>query len=106
MTNLDPYELLAINCGVSAREGDFLRAFENRYGELMVFYQKWGTPAGTLYHSDMGWEGIPVDDNAISFDKTLPGSVITVGGWILNVEEAGWLARCILATSEMRQRRR
>lgn len=105
MSATDARKLLAANCGVTASPTDHVASFTNQFGELLLFHQQPGQRAATFYHSDMGWEAIAVDDDAIRFEKE-PIKIITVAGWIIDTEEAGWLARCLLATSEMRSCRR
>jgi hypothetical protein len=97
-------ELLATECYITAAATDYVDSFTNEYGELLLFHQRAGERTGTLYHSDMNWEPVTVDDNAITFDKRLRGG-IALGEWIIDAEEAVWLARCVLTTSRTRSHR-
>lgn len=98
MSSVDARTWLSAECGVEATAADHTDGFANEFGELLLFHQRPGEHAATLYHSDMGWHPIPVDDRAAGH---LPG-VRTVGGWILTTTEATWLARCLVATTDMR----
>ncbi len=100
MSSVDARSWLAAKCGVEATAADHADGFTNEFGELLLFHQRPGEQAATLYHSDMDWHPIPVDDRAALH---YPGT-LTVGGWILNSTEAAWLTRCLTATTTMRPR--
>ncbi|MGW0595425.1 DUF4365 domain-containing protein [Streptosporangium sp. NPDC002607] len=93
--------------GVEFGSSDIVKHFVNVHGEDLIFRQCRGEGYATLLHSDLDWKPEYIGPEMLRFDTPmgLPGhgSAPTVGGVILELSEAMWLAACFRATDWARE---
>jgi hypothetical protein len=79
---------------IDERPGRYLRYFENKFGEQLVFVHEDGELDAALFHGDVDWEPRRVRDAS-----GLPD----VGDLVLNEEERAFLMACWIATAWRRE---
>lgn len=105
--------------GVTFRSADHVLHWVNEYGEQLIFWQRRGRPYAVLLHSDLDWEPVKITPGrllipgdahlGLGFGSDFPDElrrfmpVATVGGIVLNMPEALWLASCFSTTEWMRR---
>ncbi|GAA4619422.1 hypothetical protein GCM10023195_87800 [Actinoallomurus liliacearum] len=92
--------------GVEFGPSDIVRHFVNVYGEDLVFWQRRGEGYATLLHSDLDWEPVYIGPEMLHADALTGlglGPTPAIGGIILNMAEAMWLAACFEATDWARE---
>ncbi|MFJ6936679.1 DUF4365 domain-containing protein [Streptomyces sp. NPDC101132] len=104
--------------GVTFDRSDHVLHWVNEYDEQLIFWQRPGEFYATLLHSDLDWEPtritpagllIPGGASFGAFGQNYPEEIRQlipfpcIGGIILNMPEALWLASCFASTEWARQ---
>ncbi|MFE5540135.1 DUF4365 domain-containing protein [Streptomyces sp. NPDC056492] len=105
--------------GVSFDRSDRVLHWVNDCDEQLIFWQRPGEPYATLLHSDLDWDPVPITPARLlipggaalgpEFGSDFPeelrrfSPIALVGGVILNMPEALWLASCFSATEWARR---
>lgn len=105
--------------GVVFSPSDHVLHWVNEYEEQLIFWQRPGESHATLLHSDLDWDPVPITPGkllipggsppGLKFGEDFPEDLRrmapfpVVGGIILNMPEALWLASCFSATEWARR---